>query len=257
MDPQEHASGHRQSAHAPLQPSILPIEGRALILRRDGRTILDDIDVRISQPGITVLMGPNGAGKSVLLRVLAALVSADSGAVRWGHDTPTRALRPRIGFVFQKPVLLRRSAIANIRHALHAVGHPRSDSTATARQALAFAGLEHLQNAPARLLSGGEQQRLAIARALALRPQVLFLDEPTANLDPAATAHIESMIHSVSAQAKTVLLVTHDVGQARLLATRIEFMHRAKLVESASAEDFFNSPSTPSAQAFLQGQLVI
>jgi tungstate transport system ATP-binding protein len=241
----------------PDRGSVLPIEGRALVLERAGRQILDGVDIRIAEQGITVLMGPNGAGKSVLLRVLAALITPDAGDVRWGHATPTRALRPRIGFVFQKPVLLRRSAIANIRHALHAVGCARNISADRAREALAFAGLQHLQNSPARLLSGGEQQRLAIARALALQPEVLFLDEPTANLDPAATAQIEAMIQDVTARAKQVVLVTHDVGQARRLASHIEFMHRGRIVESGAAQSFLSAPATPAASAFLAGQIVL
>ena len=241
----------------PRWASVLPIVGRAMVLKRNGRPILDGVDIRIAEPGITVLMGPNGAGKSVLLRVLAALIAPDSGDVQWGHATPTRALRPRIGFVFQKPVLLRRSAIANIRHALHAVGCKRRDSAAQARAALAFAGLQHLHDSPARLLSGGEQQRLAIARALALQPEVLFLDEPTANLDPAATAQIESMIVNVTARAKKVVLVTHDVGQARRLAAHVEFMHRGRILESGAAHRFFSAPCTLSASAFLAGQIVL
>ncbi|MFT5175165.1 MAG: tungstate transport system ATP-binding protein [Gammaproteobacteria bacterium] len=237
--------------------SVLPIEGRALRLQRGGRLILTGVDIRIAKQGVTALIGPNGAGKSVLLRVLAVLIVADSGTVLWGDSAPARRRRPRIGFVFQKPVLLRRSAIANIRHALHAVGCARDKSAAKARDALTFAGLEHLQASPARLLSGGEQQRLAIARALALQPEVLFLDEPTANLDPAATAQIEALISAVSSRAMKVVLVTHDVAQARRLASHVEFMHRGTIVESRAAQDFFGSPSTPSAKAFLSGQLVL
>ena len=237
--------------------SVLPIEGRALRLQRSGRAILAGVDIHIAAQGVTVLIGPNGAGKSVLLRVLAVLIAPDSGTVLWGDCAPARVRRPRIGFVFQKPVLLRRSAIANIRHALHAVGCARDKSAARAHDALIFAGLEHLQASPARLLSGGEQQRLAIARALALQPEVLFLDEPTANLDPAASAQIEAMISAVSSRAMTVVLVTHDVGQARRLASHVEFMHRGSIVESSAAHDFFRNPSTPSAKAFLARQLVL
>ncbi|MFT5449343.1 MAG: tungstate transport system ATP-binding protein [Gammaproteobacteria bacterium] len=236
---------------------VLPVVGEALVLRRGGRAILDDVDVRIAAGGTTVLMGPNGAGKSILLRVLAALVTPDSGVVRWAGAPPIRALRPRLGFVFQKPVLLRRSAIANIRHALHAAGCSRARSSARARDALEFAGLLHLQDSPARLLSGGEQQRLAIARALALEPEVLFLDEPTANLDPAATAQIETMVRHLSSRTKKVVLVTHDIGQARRLASHVAFMHHGKIVEAGDASPFFNSPATRSAAAFLGGEIVL
>jgi tungstate transport system ATP-binding protein len=237
--------------------TVLPIDGHGLTLERAGRRILDTVDIHIGTHDVTVLMGANGAGKSILLRVLAALIVADSGEVRWQHCAPGNTLRRQIGFVFQKPILLRRSAIANIRHALHATGCARQQSTSRARDALTLAGLEHLQDSPARLLSGGEQQRLAIARALALEPDVLFLDEPTANLDPAATAQIESMIREATTRSMKIVLVTHDVGQARRLATQIEFMHQGRIVESGSASAFFPTPTSDPAKAFLGGQLVL
>lgn len=241
----------------PETPQLLPLNGEALVLRRGGRTILDGVNIRIAAGGITVLMGPNGAGKSILLRVLAALVTPDSGIVRWANAPPIRALRPRLGFVFQKPVLLRRSAIANIRHALHAAGCSRATSSARARGSLEFAGLLHLHDSPARLLSGGEQQRLAIARALALEPEVLFLDEPTANLDPAAAAQIETMVRHLGSRTKKVVLVTHDIGQAHRLASDVAFMHHGQIVETSDAQSFFNAPKTRSAAAFLGGELVL
>jgi tungstate transport system ATP-binding protein len=236
---------------------VLPLVGEALVIRRGGRTILDGVNVRLAVGGMTVFMGPNGAGKSILLRVLAALIPPDSGTVQWAGAAAVRALRPRLGFVFQKPVLLRRSAIANIRHALHAAGCARSSSLAKARDALAFAGLLHLHDSPARLLSGGEQQRLAIARALALEPEVLFLDEPTANLDPAAAAQIENMLRDVSARTKKVVLVTHDIGQARRLASHVAFMHHGRIVETGDAATFFASPKTRAASAFVDGEIVL
>lgn len=236
---------------------VLPLNGESLVVRRGGRTILNDVTVHLAAGGMTVIMGPNGAGKSILLRVLAALIPPDSGTVRWANAAPVRALRPRLGFVFQKPVLLRRSAIANIRHALHAAGCARSTSLSKAREALEFAALLHLHDSPARLLSGGEQQRLAIARALALEPEVLFLDEPTANLDPAATAQIENMLREVSCRTKKIVLVTHDIGQARRLASYVAFMHHGQIVETGDAATFFSSPNTQTAGAFLNGEIVL
>jgi tungstate transport system ATP-binding protein len=238
-------------------PRVLPIEARGIVLRRAGRTILDDVHVRIASHGITALMGPNGAGKSMLLRVLAALVTPDAGQVNWSGAAPRRALRRALGFVFQKPVLLRRSALANIRYALRAAGHGRAQSLARGREALAFAGLTHLARSPARLLSGGEQQRLAIARALALEPEAIFLDEPTSNLDPASTAHIEKLIREVTAAGRKVVLVTHDIGQAHRLADEITFMHHGRIVENTPAATFFDTPASDAARAFLTGQIVL
>ena len=238
-------------------PRVLPIEARGIMLRRAGRTILDDVHVRIGGGGISVLMGPNGAGKSVLLRVLAALITPDAGHVSWSGCAPHRSLRRALGFVFQKPVLLRRSALENVCYALRVGGDGRARSLARARDALAFAGLSHLARSPARLLSGGEQQRLAFARALALEPEVMFLDEPTANLDPAATSHIETLLGEVTAAGRKVVFVTHDVGQARRLAEDVMFMHHGRIVESASATRFFAAPASDAARAFLNGQLVL
>ncbi len=236
---------------------VLPIEGHGLVLARGGRRILDGVDVRFAREGISVLLGPNGAGKSVLLRVLAALLEPDSGRVSWGGQAPRRALRRSLGFVFQKPVLLRRSTLANVRYGLRAAGVGRAESLRRAHEALAFAGLEEVARSPARLLSGGEQQRLAIARALAIEPEALFLDEPTANLDPAATARIETMIRAITRAGRKVVLVTHDVAQARRLAAEVEFLHRGRVVESTPAAEFFEAPASPAARAYLAGEILI
>ncbi len=250
------ARGAARSTQA-AAAAVMPIEGRGLVLERAGRRILDAVDIRLANDGICVLLGPNGAGKSVLLRVLAALVPPDAGTVTWGGQAPRRDLRRGLGFVFQKPVLLRRSALANVRHALRAAGAGRGESLARARAAMEFAGLSALARSPARLLSGGEQQRLAIARALALEPEALFLDEPTANLDPAATARIEALIHDVTAAGRKVVLVTHDVGQARRLAGRVLFLHQGRIVEDAPAHAFFQAPASGAARAYLAGQIVL
>ena len=237
--------------------SVLPIRGEGLTLVRGERRILDDVAISVELPAIHVLMGPNGAGKSVLLRVLADLVKPDAGVVRWGREAPRRSLRRRLGVVFQKPVLLRRSALANVRYALRAGGVGRARSLERAREALHTAGLAHLERSPARALSGGEQQRLAIARALSLEPQVLFLDEPTASLDPASTARIESMVHEVTAAGTRVVFVTHDVGQARRLAAHVFFMHHGRVAESTPAARFFHDPASQVAREYLAGHLVL
>jgi tungstate transport system ATP-binding protein len=227
------------------------------VVDRGGRRLIDRIDIEIGGAGALVLMGPNGAGKSLLLRALMGLVLPDSGRVLWGGAPPDRARAARAGFVFQRPVLLRRSALANVVYALKAAGTPVSEREALALSALRHAGLERLAPAPARVLSGGEQQRLSIARALASGPEVLMLDEPTSNLDPASTAAIENIIRGARNEGTPVVLITHDVGQARRLADDIIFLHRGRIIERAPAAVFFDAPASPESRAFLRGELVI
>ena len=234
---------------------VLPIQASGLVLARGGRRIIDDIGLAVESGGVSVIMGPNGAGKSVLLRILTGLIKPDSGIVTWAGSRPDRARAPAVGMVFQKPVLLRRSAQANVRYALR--GGALADRNRRARQALARAGLKHLADAPARLLSGGEQQRLAIARALAPDPEVLLLDEPCANLDPAAAAAIEALIGDAKARGTKVVLVTHDVAQARRLADDITFIHDGRIAEQAPASEFFDNPASPASRAYLDGRLLV
>lgn len=234
---------------------IIPLEGCGLILARGGRRLIDNVDLTIGGGGLTVIMGPNGAGKSVLLRLLAGLLPPDGGTVRWAGRTPDRTRTPRLGFVFQQPVLLRRSALANIRFVLK--GGNRRARSARALAALTRAGLAHLADMPARLLSGGEQQRLALARALAPDPEVLLLDEPCANLDPAATAAIETLVADAARNGTKVVLVTHDIGQARRLADEVVFLHGGRIAERSPAATFFDMPVSDAAGAYLAGRLIL
>lgn len=236
---------------------ILPIVATGVSLTRGERKLLDNVGFAVDTPDLTVVMGPNGAGKSLILRVLAGLLTPDEGRVAWAGRAPDRGRMPGIGFVLQKPVLLRRSAIANIRYALRATGHSRMQARERADDALAEAGLAHLARSPARLLSGGEQQRLALARALSLEPDLLLLDEPTANLDPASTAAIESRIVRYCRAGRPVVLVTHDKDQARRLADRVVFVNRGRIAETSAADTFFREPRSDAAKAFVSGQLVI
>jgi tungstate transport system ATP-binding protein len=157
--------------------------------------------------------------------------------------------------VFQRPVMLRRSALANVVYALRLAGRSRREARRHAQAALDHGGLAALAERQARTLSGGEQQRLALARAWALEPEVLFLDEPTANLDPGATREIEAIIQSIHDSGTKIVLVTHNLGQAQRLGDEVLFLDRGRLVERASVERFFRQPATAEAAAFLQGEL--
>jgi tungstate transport system ATP-binding protein len=236
-------------------PAILPLTGTGLVVARGGRALLDGIDIAIDGHGVTTILGPNGAGKSLLLRVLAGLLAPDRGQVLWAGQRPDRRRFPHLGFVFQKPVLLRRSTGANVHYALRAAGRSRAESRQRARRALADAGLAHLAESPARVLSGGEQRRLAIARALAVEPELLLLDEPCANLDPASMAAVEAMIEAARSQGTRVVLVSHDIAQARRLSDDIAFLHRGRIVERGSAGTFFAAPQSAAAAAFLAGRI--
>jgi tungstate transport system ATP-binding protein len=153
--------------------------------------------------------------------------------------------------------MLRRSAGGNIRYALAAAGVPRGEREARARELCALVGLSGLDRRPARRLSGGEQQRLALARALAKEPQVLLLDEPTASLDPAATKAIEDVIRAVTMRGIKVVMSTHDLGEARRLAGEIVLVHRGRVVESGPTEAFFSAPKTAEARRFIAGELLV
>lgn len=236
-------------------PSILPLSVENLSFEAGGKTLLDRISFALPRGGITALVGPNGSGKSLTLRLCHGLLAPSSGRVAWA--TPDGVVgRRRHAMVFQKPVMLRRSARANILHALAATGAGRREREERCDAALARFGLADLAARPARLMSGGEQQRLAIARAWALAPEVLFLDEPTSQLDPGATRQIEEMLASLEAEGVTLVMASHDMGQVRRLAGRVMFLNRGRLVEDATAKAFFETPESTQARAFVAGDLI-
>jgi len=220
-----------------------------------GRHIVDNVSFTINSSGCTVLLGPNGAGKTSVLKLCHGLLTPTAGAVNWGGWTDAEARR-RQAMVFQKSVLLRRSAQANIEHALSVRGVPASHRKSRIDHALDWAGLTAVASVPARKLSGGEQQILSIARAWALKPEVLLLDEPTANLDPQATRRVEALIRSVEGAGCKVILTTHDIAQARRLAADVLVFSQGSLLEYAPAPRFFSGPSHPVAASFINGELV-
>ena len=234
--------------------SILPLSLEDLRFAAGGREILKGISARLEAGPATIIVGANGAGKSVLMRLMHGLLAPSGGRIAWQDADPER-LRRRQAMVFQRPVMLRRSAIANIAYALELAGVRRAERETLAREALESVGLVHLADRPARVLSGGEQQRLALARAWALHPEVLFLDEPTASLDPGATREIERVIRAFDAAGTKIVMATHNLGQARRLGDEVLFVHEGRVLEQSPIDRFFADPATPEAAAFIKGEL--
>ncbi|MEM6668005.1 MAG: ATP-binding cassette domain-containing protein [Pseudomonadota bacterium] len=234
-----------------------PIELSEVGVAKGGRALIDDLNLSIGSGRRTVLMGPNGAGKSLTLRLLQGAIAPDKGVVTAGGRPLDASNRKRIGLVLQRPILLRRSVRANLDHALRAQRVAASARRDQIEELLTLAGLEHRADAPARGLSGGEQQRLSIVRALAAEPDVLLLDEPTASLDPHATQSIERLIDQTTEAGVKVVLVTHDCGQARRLADEVLFLHQGRLAEHTPAATFFKNPVSEPARAYLAGRLVL
>ena len=208
--------------------------------------VIQPLSIEIEPGPSTIILGANGAGKSVLMRLMHGLLPPTSGRVSWRSNG-------RQAMVFQRPVMLRRSALANVVYALELAG--LADAEMTAMEALQEVGLAHLAHRPARVLSGGEQQRLALARAWALHPEVLFLDEPTASLDPSATREIEAVIRAFDAAGTKIVMATHNFGQARRLADEVIYLHQGRVLERAPVAEFFSKPATAEAAAFIKGEL--
>ena len=229
----------------------LPIIVSRVDVVRRGTRVLDSIDITITPRSRTFILGANGAGKSTLLRVLHGLIEPSRGSVTWGHA----ATRPRgQAMVFQRPVLLRRSATANLRHALALAGVRGHEAQRRIDDALTSVGLAGIANRPARVLSGGEQQRLALARAWALQPEVLFLDEPTASLDPPSARAVEAVVDGIHACGTTIVMTTHQLAQAKRFADSVILLHDGRVAEHTDAATFFREPVSAYGRSFLDGE---
>lgn len=235
-----------------IEASLMPLRLEALSFEGGGRRIIDSVDLTLEARGLTVVMGPNGAGKSVLLRLAHGLLKPTTGRVLYDAAPIDSDVRRRQAMVFQRPVLLRRSVAANVDFALGLRGRA---SVQRREGLLDRVGLTHLSAQPARRLSGGEQQRLAFARALATEPEILFVDEPTSNLDPAAMRAIEAITRQVQAEGCKVVFVTHDIAQARRLADDVVFLHNGRIADHRPAADFFSNPISDAAAAYLEGRI--
>ncbi|HSG74999.1 MAG TPA: ATP-binding cassette domain-containing protein [Burkholderiales bacterium] len=230
---------------------ILPLRLEQVSYVAGGRAIIDGVSLTLEAGASTIILGANGAGKSVLMRLMHGLLAPSAGRIEWRARGASR----RQAMVFQRPVMLRRSALANVTYALEAAGVAAPERERLAREALAEVGLIAAAARPARVLSGGEQQRLALARAWALHPEVLFLDEPTASLDPGATREIESIIRAFDAAGTKIVMSTHSLGQARRLGDEVVYLHQGRVLERAPVGAFFPRPASPEAAAFVKGEL--
>ncbi len=232
----------------------MPLEIDSLRYEADGERLIDDLSLGFNVPGISVIMGANGAGKSLFLRLIHGLLPTTSGSIRWNGETLDLSTRRRQALVFQKPVLMRRSVAANLDFVLK----PRGGDYRHKRELwLREAGLLRQQQQPARLLSGGEQQKLALVRALATEPEVLLLDEPCASIDSASTLQIENLLKQSHERGVKIILVTHDIGQARRLADDVVFIHHGQQLEHQPASAFFDSPASDEARAYLDGRIIV
>lgn len=243
-------------------PSTQPVfRAKSLVKRYQAREVLAIEDLTIYRGEILALVGPSGAGKSTLLRLLNFLEPPSQGRIEFAGYTFTSntemplEVRRKVTTVFQNPLLLKRTVWANVIYGLQLRGS--NDHKTRTLNALEQVGLKELAQQPARTLSGGEAQRVALARAMVLGPEVLLLDEPTANLDPYNVSLIEQIVRrSNQEDGITFVLVTHNVFQARRLATRVALLLDGGIVEIAPVSDFFDRPGDPRTQAFVQGEMI-
>lgn len=234
--------------------SILPLNVNGVSVRRNEKYLLDGVSLKFSPEGFTIIMGPNGSGKTTLLRLLHGLERPRDGTVNW--TIPQDETRDKQTFVFQTPIMLRRTVLNNLLYPLIVANFSKSEAFTQAGDWLAKISMKDKANIDAHQLSGGERQKLAVARALISEPQVLFLDEPTTNLDGVSTREIETILNTASSSGTRIIMSTHDIGQAKRLATDVVFLNQGRVCETGSAPKFFETPKSLEAKAFLRGDIV-
>ena len=249
------AARARPAAARPEWPPAPLLQARDLGFEAGGRRLIDGLNADFPPRRRTVIMGANGAGKSMLLRLLHGLLPPSAGEVLWRGRPLDREGRRRQAMVFQRPIMLRRSVLANLRFALAVRGVRGPERAGREAEAIDRARLAGFEKRPARVLSAGEQQRLALARALACAPQMLLLDEPTASLDPASTHAIERLVQEAHERGVTIVLVTHDRGQARRLGDDLIFLHAGRIAEAGPVSEVLDTPRSEAAGAWLEGRL--
>ena len=233
---------------------MMPLVVSQAEVRRRGKRLIGPLSFTLEAVGLTIVMGPNGSGKTSMLRMLHGVLRLAGGSVTWA--CPQAQARARQAFVFQTPVMLRRSVRENLAFPLRLQKVSRRTAHVEAEIVAEQVGLDHVLARSAAALSVGEQQKLALARALIRKPDVLFLDEPCASLDGRATREIEAILQQTLATGTRIIMATHDIGQARRLATEIMFLLKGELHEFSLAEVFFTSARTEEAKAFLKGDII-
>ena len=234
--------------------SLTPIVVSNLSILLNEIKILDKINCKIHNESIIAILGPNGAGKSMFLKSINGLIGVESRKIYFNSREINDHIRKDMALVFQKPTLLRRTVLENMQFVLE---KKNKISNLQITNLLQRVGLDIYKYKPARLLSGGEQQRLSLARALLINPSILLLDEPTANLDPYSLNLIEEIILDENKKGKTIILTTHDMGQAKRLAKEILFFNKGKLLEQTKAINFFTKPKTKEAQSYINGKILL
>ena len=233
---------------------MLPLTVEGAVTRRRGKVLVGPIDLRLGESGITIVIGPNGAGKTSLLRMLHGIARLHEGRIEWACGE--EKARERQAFVFQTPVMLRRSVQDNLAYPLRLTGVKRAQARDRAAEMAEKVGLSYALKRPATVLSGGERQKLALGRALMREPEVLFLDEPCASLDGRAMREVEAILKAAAKAGTRLIMSTHDMGQARRLASDVVFLCGGRIQERGLAPDFFEAPQTAQARAFLNGDIV-
>ncbi len=234
--------------------SILPLSLHQVEVRKRGKRLLGPVSVAFPSDGFTMVMGPNGAGKSTLLKTIHGLERTAAGQIEW--NAPQQVVRARQAFVFQSPVIMRRTTRENVAYPMIVRGMQKRAASELAQSWLERVGLADAAERRARVLSGGERQKMALARALITDPELLFLDEPCANLDGSATREIEHLLQTAHTSGIRVIMATHDIGQARRLATDVVFLHKGQVQEHTPAPEFFENPQSGPAKAYLNGDIV-
>lgn len=234
--------------------SILPLKLENVVVSMRGKRLIGPVTSEIAATGLTIVIGPNGSGKTTFLRMMHGVQRVSSGQLNWAQ--PIEIAQKHQAFVFQSPIMLRRNVEQNLTYPLELANVSKEEAKERAHLMAAEIGLGDKLNQQAPRLSGGEKQKLALARALIRRPEVLFLDEPCANLDGRATREIEQVLLKANSAGTRIIMSTHDMGQARRLATDVIFLLGGEIHEVGPAEQFFDQPESVDTQRFLRGDIV-
>ena len=233
---------------------MFPLIAENLVVEVKGKRIVGPIGLELSKGDIAVILGPNGSGKTTLLKSLHGITKTKHGAITWSCSKSESMAKQM--FVFQSPVMLRRSVFENLTYPLMLRKTPKAEINRLAAEWISKISLKEVMHVSATRLSGGEKQKLALARALITKPEMLFLDEPTASLDGKTTTAIEKLLKNCAENGTTIMMSTHDIGQAKRLAKNILFLNKGKLESTQPAKTFFLEPISHNARRFIAGDIV-